>query len=157
MATAASSKATSNITVLATETASTTAGREGRSTSPDGKIDLQISPPGSGGPGTNPEQLFAAGYSACFGGAIAAAAGLAKVRLSAKNIKVTATVNLNKDNSGGGGYFIDATLNAEINAPGVDQSQAEALVATAHTLCPYSKATRGNIEVKLLANGKPVK
>lgn len=144
----------SNATVLASETASTTAGREGRSTSPDGKINLQISPPGSNGPGTNPEQLFAAGYSACFGGAIAAAAGLAKVRLSAKDIKVTATVNLKKDDSG---YFIDATLNAELNAPGVDQSQAEALVAKAHTLCPYSKATRGNIEVKLLANGKPVR
>lgn len=147
----------SNATVLASETASTTAGREGRSTSPDGKINLQISPPGSNGPGTNPEQLFAAGYSACFGGAIAAAAGLAKVRLSAKDIKVTATVNLNKDESGGSGYFIDATLNAELNAPGVDQSQAEALVAKAHAICPYSKATRGNIEVKLLANGKPVR
>jgi Ohr subfamily peroxiredoxin len=155
-ATSASSKASANITVLASETASTTAGREGRSVSPDGKINLQISLPGSGGPGTNPEQLFAAGYSACFGGAIAAAAGLAKVRLSAKDIKVTATVNLNKD-EGGGGYFIDATLNAELAAPGIDQSQAEALVAKAHTLCPYSKATRGNIEVKLLANGRPVK
>lgn len=148
MSTATASK----ITVLASETASTTAGREGRSTSADGKIDLQISPPGSNGPGTNPEQLFAAGYSACFGGAIAAAAGLAKTPLKASNIKVTATVNLNKDDSG---YYINAALNAELI--GVDQSQAEALVAKAHTLCPYSKATRGNIEVKLQANGKPVK
>lgn len=142
----------SNVTVLASETATTTAGREGRSTSPDGKIDFQISPPGSNGPGTNPEQLFAAGYSACFGGAIAAAAGLAKVRLKASDIKVTAVVNLNKDDSG---YFIDASLNAQLQ--GVEQSQAEALVAKAHTLCPYSKATRGNIEVKLQANGKPVR
>ena len=137
--------------VLASETASAVAGREGKATSPDGKINLNLSPPGSKGPGTNPEQLFAAGYSACFGGAIAAAAGLAKVPLKAGDIKVTATVNLNKDD-GGGGYFIDATLNAELN--GVAQPQAEALVAKAHTICPYSKATRGNIEVKLQANGK---
>ncbi len=141
----------SNLTVLATETASTVAGRDGRSTSPDGKINLQISPPGSGGPGTNPEQLFAAGYSACFGGAIGAAAGIEKVRLSAKDIKVTATVHLNKDDSG---FFIDAVLNAEL--AGVEQALAEKLVAKAHTICPYSKATRGNIKVVLQAHGKPV-
>lgn len=135
--------------ILATETAGATAGREGRATSPDGKIDLQLSPPGSNGPGTNPEQLFAAGYSACFGGAIAAVAGAAKIPLRAKDIKVTATVNLNKDDSG---YFIDVTLNAELN--GIDQAQTEELVAKAHTVCPYSKATRGNVEVKLQANGK---
>lgn len=121
------------MSVLASETASATAGREGRATSPDGKIDLALSPPGLRGPGTNPEQLFGAGYSACFGG------------------EVTATVNLNKDDSG---YFLDVTLNAELN--GIDQAQTEALVARAHTICPYSKATRGNIEVKLQANGKPV-
>jgi lipoyl-dependent peroxiredoxin len=137
--------------VLASETASATAGREGRANSPDGKIDLGLSPPGSNGPGTNPEQLFAAGYSACFGGAIGAAAAQAKVRLSSKDIKVTATVNLNKDDSG---FFIDVTLNAELS--GVDQAQTEALVAKAHTICPYSKATRGNIKVALKANGKPV-
>lgn len=137
--------------VLASETAGATAGREGKATSPDGKINLALSPPGSNGPGTNPEQLFAAGYSACFGGAIAAAAGMAKVPLRAADIKVTAVVNLNKDDTG---YFIDATLNAELN--GVDQAKTEELVAKAHTLCPYSKATRGNIEVKLQANGKPV-
>jgi Ohr subfamily peroxiredoxin len=137
------------MTVLASETASATAGREGRATSPDGKIDLALSPPGSKGPGTNPEQLFGAGYSACFGGAIGAAAGLAKIPLKAADIKVSATVNLNKDDSG---YFLDVTLNAELN--GVEQAQAEALVAKAHTICPYSKATRGNIEVKLQANGK---
>jgi lipoyl-dependent peroxiredoxin len=139
------------MSVLASETAGATAGREGRASSPDGKIDLALSPPGSKGPGTNPEQLFAAGYSACFGGAIGAAAGLAKVPLKPADIKVTATVNLNKDDSG---YFLDVTLNAELN--GIDQAQTEALVAKAHTICPYSKATRGNIEVKLQANGKPV-
>jgi Ohr subfamily peroxiredoxin len=138
--------------VLASETVTTTAGRAGKSVSSDGKINLNLSPPGSNGPGTNPEQLFAAGYSACFGGAIAAAAGLAKIPLKGSDIKVTAIVNLNKDDSG---YFIDATLNAELGT--VEQAQAEALVATAHTLCPYSKATRGNIQVKLQANGKAVK
>ena len=139
------------MSVLASETAGATAGREGRATSPDGKIDLALSPPGSHGPGTNPEQLFAAGYSACFGGAIGAAAGLAKVALRMADVKVTATVNLNKDD---GGFFLDVTLNAELNS--IDQAQTEALVAKAHTICPYSKATRGNIQVKLQANGKPV-
>jgi len=112
---------------------------------------LNLSPPGSNGPGTNPEQLFAAGYSACFGGAIGAASALAKISLRPSDIKVTATVNLNKDDSG---YFLNVTLDAELN--GVDQLQAEALVAKAHTICPYSKATRGNIEVALQANGKAV-
>ena len=135
--------------VLASEIASATAGREGKATSPDGKINLALSPAGSHGSGTNPEQLFAAGYSACFGSAIALAASMAKIPLKIADVKVTTTVNLNKDDSG---FFIDATLNAELN--GVDQAQTEALVAKAHTLCPYSKATRGNIEVKLLANGK---
>ena len=107
--------------VLASETASATAGREGKATSPDGKINLDLSPPGSKGPGSNPEQLFAAGYSACFGGAIGAAAGLAKIALRPKDIKVTATVNLNKDDSG---FFLDVTLNAELN--GVDQAQGAA-------------------------------
>jgi lipoyl-dependent peroxiredoxin len=135
--------------VLASETASATAGREGKATSPDGKINLALSPPGSKGPGTSPEQLFAAGYSACFGSAIALAASLAKVPLKASDIKVTGNVNLNKDDSG---FFLDVTLNAELK--GIEQAQAEALVAKAHTICSYSKATRGNIEVKLQANGK---
>ena len=137
--------------ILATETASATAGREGRASSADGKINLQISPPGSHGAGTNPEQLFAAGYSACFGGAIGYAASLGKIPLKMADIKVTTTVRLHKDDDG---FHIDASLNCEL--AGVDQQQAEKLVAQAHTICPYSKATHGNIEVKLLANGKPV-
>src|SRR5262245_14425440 len=140
-----------SMAVLASETATATAGREGKATSPDGKINLALSPAGSHGAGTNPEQLFAAGHSACFGSAIALAANMAKIPLSIKDIKVTATVNLNKDDSG---YFLDATLNAELH--GIDQATAESLVAKAHTICPYSKATRGNIEVALQANGKPV-
>jgi osmotically inducible protein OsmC len=137
--------------ILATETASATAGREGRASSADGKINLQISPPGSHGAGTNPEQLFAAGYSACFGGAIGAAASLNKVPLKMADIKVTTTVRLHKEESG---FFIDASLSCEL--AGIDQAQAAKLVAQAHTICPYSKATHGNIEVTLLANGKEV-
>lgn len=139
------------MTVLASETASTTAGRGGKATSEDGKIDLALSPPGSNGPGTNPEQLFAAGYSACFGGAVLAAAGQEKVALKGSDVKVKATVNLNK---GDKGFFIDVLLNTELT--GLEQAQAEALVAKAHTICPYSNATRNNVEVKLQANGKPV-
>src|ERR1700704_2476001 len=97
--------------ILATETASATAGREGKATSPDGKINLNLSPPGSHGPGTSPEQLFAAGYSACFGGEIGLSASQAKIPLRIADIKVTATVNLHKDDSG---FFIDVTLNAEL-------------------------------------------
>lgn len=133
---------------LASETASATAGREGKATSSDGKINLALSPPGSNGAGTNPEQLFAAGYSACFGSAIGAVAKQAKVNLKPDDIKVTATVNLNKDDSG---FFLDVTLNAELS--GIDQSEAKTLVTKAHTVCPYSKATRGNVDVKLQANG----
>lgn len=139
------------MTVLATESASTTAGRGGRATSHDGKIDLELSPPGSNGPGTNPEQLFAAGYSACFGGAVLAAAGQEKVAIKGSDVKVNATVNLNK---GDDGFFVDVTLDTHL--AGLDQAQAETLVAKAHTICPYSNATRGNVEVKLQANGKPV-
>jgi len=139
------------MTLLASETASATAGREGKAVSSDGKINLDLSPPGSNGRGTNPEQLFAAGYSACFGGAIGAAASQLKIPLRAADVKVSAVVNLNKDDSG---FFIDVILNAELN--GVDQAKTEEIVAKAHTICPYSKATRGNIEVKLQANGKPV-
>jgi Ohr subfamily peroxiredoxin len=138
--------------VLASEVVSTVGGREGRSTSADGKFSHAISPPGSGGPGTNPEQLFAAGWSACFGGALGAAAALEKVPLRGKDTKVTATVNLNKEETG---YTLSATINAEL--PGIDQAKAEALVAKAHTICPYSKATKGNVKVALQANGKPVK
>jgi len=135
--------------VLATETVSTTSGREGKATSADGKINLALSPPGSHGPGTNPEQLFAAGWSACFGSAIAAAASIAKIRLKLSDIKVTTTISLHKDDSE---FFLDAKLNGELT--GIEQAQAEQLVAKAHTICPYSKATRGNIEVQLQANGK---
>lgn len=138
--------------VLATETASTTGGRDGSAVSPDGKLNHAISPPGSGGPGTNPEQLFAAGYSACFGGAIGAAAAIAKIPLRGQDIKVTATITLHKSDTG---FHLSALLNADL--PTIEQAKAEELVAKAHTICPYSKATRGNIDVALQANSRPVR
>lgn len=141
------------MTILATEQASATAGREGRATSKDGKIDLQLSPPGSNGPGTNPEQLFAAGYSACFGQAIKAMAGKHGIKIDANAVNVDTTVRLNKGEDGG--FFIDATLNVTI--PGVSDADLQTLVKAAHEICPYSKATRGNIEVTLQAGGQALK
>lgn len=141
------------MTILATEQASATAGREGRATSKDGKIDLQLSPPGSNGPGTNPEQLFAAGYSACFGQAIKAMAGKHGIKIDANAVKVDTMVRLHKGEDGG--FFIDATLNASI--PGVSDADLQTLVKAAHEICPYSKATRGNIDVTLQAGGQALK
>jgi Ohr subfamily peroxiredoxin len=136
------------MTILATEQASATAGREGKAQSKDGKINLQLSPPGSNGPGTNPEQLFAAGYSACFGQAIKAMAKEQNVAIDPNALNVEATVQLHKEDSG---FFISVTLNATI--PGADQAQAEKLVEAAHQICPYSKATRGNVDVTLQVGG----
>lgn len=141
------------MTILATEQASSTAGREGKATSKDGKIDLRLSPPGSGGSGTNPEQLFAAGYSACFGQAIKAMAKEQNVAIDPNALTVEATVQLHKEDSKG--FYISVTLNATV--PGADQAEAEKLVAAAHRICPYSKATRGNVDVSLQANGTALK
>ena len=132
------------MTVLASETAGATAGREGKATSPDGKINLALSPPGSHGPGTNPEQLFAAGYSACFLGALKVAGQQAKVKIPA-DAQVTATVGIGPRVAGGFGITADLT----ISLPGVDREQANALVAAAHQICPYSNATRDNLDVGL--------
>lgn len=140
------------MTILATEQAAATAGREGQTTSKDGKIDLSLSPPGSNGPGTNPEQLFAAGYAACFGQALKAMAGEHGVEIDQNAVSVDATVRLHKGEDGG--FYIDVTLNADI--PGTDDAQAQKLVEAAHQICPYSKATRGNIEVTLQAAGQDV-
>jgi Ohr subfamily peroxiredoxin len=141
------------MTILATEQAAATAGREGQATSKDGKIDLKLSPPGSNGPGTNPEQLFAAGYAACFGQAVKAMAGKHGISIDVNAVKIDATVRLNKDDEGG--FFIDATLDATI--PGASEEDAQKLVHAAHQICPYSKATRGNIEVTLQVSGQPLK
>ena len=139
MATATSSKAS----VLASETATTTGGREGRSVSADGKINFQISPPGSNGPGTNPEQLFAAGWSACFIGAMGRAAKDKRVLLPA-DTAVDAEVDLGTNE---GGFQLQARLN--VSLPGLAREVAQELVETAHQICPYSKMSRGNIDVTI--------
>ena len=123
-------------------------GRDGHVTTDNNVLDLTLSTPKEmGGPGkagaTNPEQLFAAGYSACFEGALGVAARQAKVQL--ENVTVEAFVGFGQ--AEGGGYGISADLH--INLPGFEQKQAEELVAAAHDICPYSRATRGNIEVTL--------
>lgn len=134
--------------VLYAATATATGGREGRATSGDGVLDVQLSTPrelgGAGGPGTNPEQLFAAGYSACFLGALKFVAGQQKVALPAATT-VTGKVGIGQIPTG---FGIEAHLT--IAAPGLDRSTLQALVDQAHIVCPYSNATRGNIDVALV-------
>jgi Ohr subfamily peroxiredoxin len=121
----------------------TTGGRDGASKSSDGELDIALSPPGSQRAGTNPEQLFAAGWSACFLGAIGKAAGEHKLRLPA-DAAIDAEVDLALDD---GGFSLIARLN--VSLPGIERETAEALTARAHEICPYSKATRGNIAVEI--------
>ena len=129
--------------VLYTGKTQTTGGREGAARSSDGRLDIQLSPPGSSGKGTNPEQLFAAGWSACFIGAMGLAARDLKVALPA-DTSVNAEVDLG---TGEGGYFLQARLN--VSLPGVSAEVARKIVDAAHQTCPYSKATRGNIDVAI--------
>ena len=129
--------------VLYTGKTHTTGGREGAARSPDGRLDIQLSPPGSSGQGTNPEQLFAAGWSACFIGAMGLAARELRVALPA-DTAVNAEVDLG---TGEGGYFLQARLN--VSLPGVSAEVAQKIVDAAHQTCPYSKATRGNIDVEI--------
>lgn len=117
-------------------------GREhGVAKSSDGQLDLTLSTPGSGRPGTNPEQLFAAGWSACFEGAIKHVARVGKIALPAEP-EIDAEVDLNMADDG---FFLRARLNVAL--PGLDRDVAQTLVDEAHKACPYSKATRGNIDV----------
>jgi osmotically inducible protein OsmC len=127
--------------VLYTAKTHTTGGREGQSQSSDGRLDIKLSSPGSTGKGTNPEQLFAAGWSACFIGAMGLAAGKMKIKLP-DDLAVDTEVDLGTTD---GAYFLQARLN--VSLPGVEQEVARALVDTAHQTCPYSKLTRGNINV----------
>ncbi|MGO4172884.1 organic hydroperoxide resistance protein [Bosea sp. TAF32] len=129
--------------VLYTGKTRTTGGRDGASRSSDGRLDIRLSPPGSAGAGTNPEQLFAAGWSACFIGAIGLAAGKRKLVLPA-GLAVDAEVDLGTTD---GAYFLQARLN--VSLPGLAPELAHELVEEAHQTCPYSKATRGNIDVEL--------
>jgi lipoyl-dependent peroxiredoxin len=129
--------------VLYTGKTHTTGGREGASRSSDGRLDVKLSSPGTAGAGTNPEQLFAAGWSACFEGAMGLAAHKRKITLPA-DLAVDAEVDLNKNDDG---YFLSARLN--VSLPGVDRDVAQALTDEAHQTCPYSKLTRGNIDVTI--------
>ena len=134
--------------VLYTAQATANGGRDGRAKSSDGVLDIQLSTPrelgGGGGPGTNPEQLFAAGYSACFLGALKFVAGKEKVALPA-DTTVTGRVGIGAIPTG---FGIQAEL--RIKAPGLPKDKVQALVDKAHIVCPYSNATRGNIDVTLV-------
>ncbi|WP_354683506.1 organic hydroperoxide resistance protein [Cupriavidus necator] len=119
-------------------------GRDGGTArSDDGRLDIRLSTPGGAGTGTNPEQLFAAGWSACFIGAIKKAAAKRKIALPA-DLAVDAEIDLGM---AGEGYGLQARLN--VSLPGLPREDAEALVGDAHQTCPYSKATRGNIGVAI--------
>ena len=129
--------------VLYTGKTHTAGGREGASRSSDGRLDVALSLPGSAGNGTNPEQLFGAGWSACFIGAMGLAAAKMKIALPA-DVTVDAEVDLGKT---GDAFFLQARLN--VSLPGLEHEVAQALADAAHQTCPYSKATRGNIHVEI--------
>lgn len=135
---------------LYTAQATSTGGRAGTSKTSDGRLSLTLSTPkglgGDDGPGTNPEQLFAAGYSACFIGAIKAVAGRQKLKLPGE-VSITAEVSIGPLTGKEGAFGIAAKL--AVSIPGLDRAEAEKLVAAAHEVCPYSNATRGNIDVEL--------
>lgn len=129
--------------VLYTGKTHTTGGRDGASRSHDGRLDVRLSSPGSSGAGTNPEQLFGAGWSACFIGAMGLAAARLQVSLPA-DLAVDAEVDLTVSD---GAYALQARLH--VSLPGVAPELARTLVDAAHQTCPYSKATRNNIDVVL--------
>ena len=129
-------------------TATANGGRDGRTRTEDGKLDLQLSTPkelgGPGGEGTNPEQLFASGYAACFLGALKFAAHQLKLQVPT-DATVTATVGIGIRSEGG--FGLDVGL--AVALPGVERADAQRLVEAAHQTCPYSNATRGNVDVRL--------
>ncbi|WP_327297862.1 MULTISPECIES: organic hydroperoxide resistance protein [unclassified Streptomyces] len=134
------------IDVAYTAVATAENGRDGRVSSSDGNLDVVVNPPkemGGSGAGTNPEQLFAAGYSACFQGALGVVARQEKADISGST--VTAAVSIGKTEAGG--FGLEVTITASI--PNVDAATAQSLIEKAHQVCPYSNATRGNIKVDL--------
>ncbi|HYG07592.1 MAG TPA: organic hydroperoxide resistance protein [Stenotrophomonas sp.] len=134
-------------TVLYTAHATATGGREGRAISSDSALDVKLSTPrelgGAGGDGTNPEQMFAAGYSACFIGAMKAVSAREKIKLPAEPT-IEGSVGIGQIPGGFG-----LTVELKIAVPGMDRDQLQTLVNQAHQVCPYSNATRGNIDVTL--------
>jgi osmotically inducible protein OsmC len=137
-----------SVSVLYRAVATATGGRDGRATTSDGTLDLRLATPrelgGAGGPGNNPEQLFAAGYSACFLGALKFVATQGGPRVPA-DASVTAEVGIGPRAAGGFGLEVALT----ITLPGLPSAEAQELVEKAHQVCPYSNATRGNLDVKL--------
>ncbi len=137
------------VTVAYSTKATADGGRDGHARSEDGKVDVQLSTPkelgGGGGPGTNPEQLFAAGYSACFIGAMRYVASQGSGPKVPDNATVTTTVGIGPRSEGG--FGIDVAL--AVSLPGLPRDQAQALVEQAHQVCPYSNATRNNVPVRL--------
>lgn len=133
--------------VLYTATATANGGRQGNASSSDGALKVELSTPrelgGAGGPGTNPEQLFAAGYSACFIGAMKAVAAGQKISVPA-DVSITSDVGIGPIT---GGFGIQVAM--RISLPGMERDAAQALINAAHQVCPYSNATRGNIDVTL--------
>jgi Ohr subfamily peroxiredoxin len=133
---------------LYTARATSTGGRAGTTESSDGKIKLQLSTPkglgGDDGPGTNPEQLFAAGYSACFIGAMKAVAMRQKIKLPAE-VSITSEVGIGPMTGKAGAFNIAVAM--AVSVPGMDRAAVDALVKAAHEVCPYSNATRGNVDV----------
>lgn len=131
---------------LYTAVATATSGRDGRIKSDDGQLDLAVVPPkalgGSGAPGTNPEQLFAAGYAACFGSALGHVARIQKIATGPVTINANVSIG-----TVGQAFGLAVQLTAVI--PDLPRDQAQALVEAAHQVCPYSNATRGNIEVSI--------
>jgi lipoyl-dependent peroxiredoxin len=136
------------VKVLYKTQAKATGGRDGTAATLDGALNVKLSTPrelgGGGGPGNNPEQLFAAGYAACFIGAMKAVAAQGGSKVPA-DASVTSTVGIGPRSEGG--FGLDIAL--EVALPGLAHADAEALVAKAHQVCPYSNATRGNVDVKL--------
>jgi osmotically inducible protein OsmC len=129
------------------EALSTGHGRDGHVRSSDGYVDLDVAVPaemGGRGGATNPEELFAAGYAACFHSALRGVAGRAKVRI-AEGSTVGARVGIGSNGAGGYGLVVDLA----VHLPGLDRAEAEKLVEQAHQVCPYSNATRGNVDVTL--------
>jgi osmotically inducible protein OsmC len=138
---------TTTAKVIYTGKTHTTGGRDGGSSkSSDGSLDIKLSTPGGGKPGTNPEQLFAAGWSACFIGAMKKSAGNLKVAFPADGTVDTEVDLVLSDD----GYSLKARLN--VTLPGLDKETAQAIADGAHQICPYSKATRGNIDVVITVN-----
>jgi osmotically inducible protein OsmC len=145
---AAQSNQESDMQILYTAHATATGGRDGRAVSSDDQLDVKLSTPkelgGAGGEGTNPEQMFAAGYAACFLSALKFVAMHTKAVLPA-DAAVTAEVGIGPNDKGGFGLAVEL----RVSLPGLEPGAAQALVNKAHEVCPYSNATRGNIDVKV--------